>query len=119
MKLKNLLLVFVFLISATFASGIDIKVTKKRKRVHYYRVYFSAIYASKLSKLSYRDANIFIKNILIKAYKKMGLKSYEIAKYHIFIKEKDLKNFKKGRILWIKLKYKAQDYTKVYIKVQK
>jgi len=57
--------------------------------------------------------------LLIKAYKKMGLKSYEIAKYHIFIKERDLKNFKKGRILWVKLKYKAQDYTKVYIKVQK
>ena len=122
MKLKNYIFAFAFfLISTTTicASGIDVKITKKSKKTNIYRVYFPASYANKLSKLNYRDANIFIKKVLIKAYRKMGLKSYEISKYHIFIKKKDLINYKKGSILWIQINYKARTYTKVYIKISK
>ena len=122
MKLKNYIFTILFFLISTatiYASGIDFKVIKKNKKTHIYRVHFPTSYANKLLKLNYRSANIFIKKALIKAYRKMGLKSYEISKYHLFIKKKDLANYKKGSILWIKIRYKARDYTKVYIKISK
>jgi len=107
----------IILTTLLLSAGISVKVTKVIKSKRVYRAYFENKYSQKLKKMTLKDANIFIKQTLIEAYKKMGLKSYEISKYHIFIKPKDLEKFKKGYILWIKLKYKAKAYTNVYIKI--
>ena len=60
---------------------------------------------------------IYIKEILIKAYKSADLNFSELGKFHIFISKKQLEQFKLSGVLLVRLSYKAREYTQVIMKV--
>ena len=97
--------------------GVDVVVIKKDKMQRVYSVYFDSEYASKFKDMGYRSANIYIKEILIQAYKNLKLNTSELGKFHIFIGKKQLELFKSTGILLVTLQYKAKAYTQIIMKV--
>ena len=120
---KRLIVIYFFLFnyingaSNHNSSGIDIVVIKKDNDQTVSKIHFPANYAKKMKKMSYRSANIYIKELLIQAYRQTKLNYSELGKFHIFISRKQLKLFKTTGTLLIRLDYKAKAYTKIIIKV--
>ena len=99
-------------------SGIDIVVIKQnQKETTVKKIHFTPEYAKKIKKMSYRSANIYIKELLIQAYKQAKLNYSELGKFHIFISKKQLQLFKSTGLLMVRLNYKAKAYTQVIMKV--
>ena len=123
MKLiKIVLLAFLLLPTFILAEGggdpipgIDVIVEKDPSVVPIINTHYPKDWAIKMQKMNLREANIYIKNLLIKTYKNSKLNPSELSKFHIFIKSRAFKEFKKSGILKIRFKYKARRATKVYI----
>ncbi len=121
--LKRLIVIYFFLFSyvngasTVVHDGIDVVVIKQDKKQTISKVHFNAKYAIKFKKMNYRSANIYIKEILIQAYKNANLNISELGKFHIFISKKQLEQFKLTGILLVMLSYKAREYTQIIMKV--
>ena len=120
---KRVIVIYLFLFSyisgasTIVQDGIDVIVIKKDKEQRVYRIHFNPNYAIKFKTMSYRSANIYIKEILIKAYKSADLNFSELGKFHIFISKKQLEQFKLSGVLLVRLSYKAREYTQIVMKV--
>ena len=120
---KRVIVVYLFLFSyisgasTVVQDGIDVVVIKKDKEQRVYRVHFNPSYAIKFKNMSYRSTNIYIKEILIKAYKNVNLNISELEKFHIFISKKQLEQFKLSGVLLLRLSYKSREYTQIIMKV--
>jgi len=112
-------LLFSFVIGASnvLNEGVDIVVIKKDKEQSVYSIHFDSEYSNKFKNMGYRSANIYIKEILIQAYKNLKLNTSELGKFNIFIGKKQLELFKSTGILLISLQYKARAYTQIIMKV--
>ncbi len=82
--------------------GIDIIVEKDPSVIPIINTHYPKDWAIKMQKMNLREANIYIKNLLIKTYKNSKLNPRELGKFHIFIKSRAFKEFKKSGILKIK-----------------
>jgi len=120
---KRVIIIYFFLFSSISIAfninhtGIDILVIKKDKTQTVSKIHFNLEYAKKITIMNYRSANIYIKEILIKAYKRAKLNYSELGKFHIFISKEQLKLFKSTGKLLIRLDYKAKAYTQIIMKV--
>jgi len=121
---KRLIVIFFFFFSylsgafTVVLNGIDVVVIKKDKKQVISKIHFNSSYAIKFKKMSYRSANIYIKHLLIKAFRDAKLNASELGKFHIFISKKQLKLFKVTGVLLVRLNYKARAYTQILLKVQ-
>ena len=98
--------------------GIDVIVEKDPSVVPIINIHYPKKWANRMQKMSLRQANIFIKNILIKTYKNGKLNPSEVGKFRLFINRSSFKEFKKRGILKIRFKYKAKRVTRVYVDVK-
>ena len=97
--------------------GVDIVVIKKPSVQMLTKLHYGVEYATKMKYMSLRSANIYIKHLLIKSFRKAKLNASELGKFHIFISKKQLKIFKATGVLLVRLNYKAKAYTQIIMKV--
>ena len=120
---KRVIVIYFFLfnyvgIASTIVhDGIDVVVIKKYKQQRVYRVHFNPSYAIRFKTMGYRQANIYIKDMLIEAYKSANLNISELGKFHIFISKTQLEQLKLTGVLFLRLSYKAREYTQIIMKV--
>lgn len=125
MNIVKKLLIIILLSLATInanskitTSGIDIIVMKKSNINIFTNIHYNNEYANKMKNMSLREANIYIKKILIKAFRDTNLNASELGKFHIFISKKELEQFKELGILLVRLNYKAKAYTQIVLLVK-
>lgn len=120
---KLLITVLLFLTSINAANqittyGVDIVVMKKSSINVFTKIHYNKEYTNKMKNMSLREVNIYIKKILIKAFRETNLNASELGKFHIFITKEQLEKFRALGILLVRLNYKAKAYTQIVLLVK-